>query len=123
MPPCAACSQPKFLTKAERAALALQRRQEETAGLRAQQEEMRRLQQAQQQVGRLQTVRLYSCSASQSLSSSSMQNGQLHMFKGFGNCGRRLCPLYLHLSGLLLAGCVLRSCIAVVQEVEGLAMS
>lgn len=42
-------SKPKFLTKAERAALALQRRQEETVGIRAQQEEMRRLQQAQQQ--------------------------------------------------------------------------
>lgn len=42
--------QPKFLTKAERAALALQRRQEETAGMRAQQDEMRRMQRAQQQV-------------------------------------------------------------------------
>jgi hypothetical protein len=45
--------QPKFLTKAERAALALQRRQEETAGLRAQQEELRHGLQRQQvqQVG------------------------------------------------------------------------
>jgi hypothetical protein len=40
--------QPKFLTKAERAALALQRRQEETAGLRAQQEELRHGLQRQQ---------------------------------------------------------------------------
>lgn len=45
------CVQPKFLTKAERAALALQRRQEEAAGVRAQQDEMRRLQREQQQVG------------------------------------------------------------------------
>lgn len=44
------CAQPKFLTKAERAALALQRRQEEAAGVRAQQDEMRRLQREQQQV-------------------------------------------------------------------------
>jgi hypothetical protein len=45
------CPQPKFLTKAERQALALQRRQQETAELRAAQDEMRRLQAAQQQVG------------------------------------------------------------------------
>jgi hypothetical protein len=44
------CLQPKFLTKAERAALALQRRQEEAAGVRAQQDEMRRMQREQQQV-------------------------------------------------------------------------
>lgn len=42
--------QPKFLTKAEREALALQRRQQEAAGVRALQDEMRRLQAAQQQV-------------------------------------------------------------------------
>jgi hypothetical protein len=42
--------QPKFLTKAERQALALQRRQEEAAELRAAQDEMRKLQAAQQQV-------------------------------------------------------------------------
>lgn len=48
--------QPKFLTKAERAALALQRRQEETAGLRAQHDEMRHLQRTQQQVGEMWAV-------------------------------------------------------------------
>ncbi|WIA22903.1 hypothetical protein OEZ86_009840 [Tetradesmus obliquus] len=42
-------AKPKFLSKAERQALALQRRQEEAAELRTAQDEMRRLQAAQQQ--------------------------------------------------------------------------
>eukprot|EP00775_Hariotina_reticulata_P011586 gene11586-11730_t len=41
-------AKPKFLSKAEREALALQRRQQEAAGVRAQQDELRRLQAVQQ---------------------------------------------------------------------------
>lgn len=67
-PPVYVCQsiQPKFLTKAERAALALERRQQEAAEQRAAQDEMRRAHAAAQQVKHDGVQQHHECDAARS---------------------------------------------------------